>query len=410
MTAKSLLLMLSPFFCTRPSLGWRNCLPLMRGLASTKSRAPFRARKGAETGDTIDSAARKKLLRSTLSGLVIERYGDQLLVEPERPIKGAEFIVCSQRSAMTDDSVVVGDKVHFLPHDASNNNSSPTGVVVELHPRTNLLERPSGVGNIHKMKSIAANVDQVMVVVAGSPVVPLPSIDHIIVAAVEYDMRCVIVLNKVDDETTSKPFRKSINHYAKLLDHDIIEVSVKTGAGLDKLRQCLHGKTSIFVGQSGVGKSSLVNAIVPEAAVRVGSLVRRTKQVGAHTTSSSHLYHLPPAPIVQAVSEGAAEETDNENENDSGVQSDEEGERPPAGNGVIIDSPGIRELGLWHLPAAAIRAGFVEIDSLAKECKYRNCKHLPREVGCAVVKGVEEGKVHPQRFVNFHRLVDASAK
>jgi ribosome biogenesis GTPase len=343
--------------------------------------------------------ARKKLLKNTLSGLVIERYGDQLLVEPDRTIDGFEGpLVCSQRSAMIDTPVVVGDKVRFLPQVSTN--SDPIGVVVDLHPRRNLLERPSGGGNIRKMKPIAANIDQVMVVIAGSPLVPLLSIDHLIVAAVEYDMDCVLVLNKVDDEASTEPFRKSIKHYEQVLGRAIVEVSVKTGAGMDQLRSCLRGKSSVFVGQSGVGKSSLVNVIVPEAATRVGSLVRRTKQIGAHTTSSSHLYHLPPP-----LSDGDAVKGE-----DGGEDGKERDASTESSNGILIDSPGIRELGLWHLSASAIKAGFTEIDEIATECKYRNCKHLPREAGCAVVKGVEEGIIHPKRFVSFHRLVDAAVK
>ena len=329
------------------------------------------------------------------AGLVIERLGDRLLIQPDKD--PARNMICSQKSRLCDATVVVGDRVDFFEFDDDKeDNTSPSlsgdsipsvqlvekkassaygdlkGVVVDHHERRNLLQRPSGGGNIRRMKSIAANVDQLMLVVSGSPLVPLVTVDRMMVAAHKYDMRCVVVLNKVDEEATG-PFRESILHYTDL-DYRIIEVSSKTGQGMDELRACLRDNNSIFVGQSGVGKSSLVNALLPDANTRVGALVRSKNQIGAHTTSSSHLFHLG----------GSAD----------------------PGAGTIIDSPGIREIGLWHLPVEDIKEGFIEINAHAKNCKYRNCTHDFDQEGCGIIAALEEGLITTRRYSSYMDLAE----
>ena len=141
---------------------------------------------------------------------------------------------------------------------------------------------------------------------------------------------------------------------------------------MDELRACLRDNNSIFVGQSGVGKSSLVNALLPDANTRVGALVRSKNQIGAHTTSSSHLFHLG----------GSAD----------------------PGAGTIIDSPGIREIGLWHLPVEDIKEGFIEINAHAKNCKYRNCTHDFDQEGCGIIAALEEGLITTRRYSSYMDL------
>lgn len=317
-----------------------------------------------------------------ITGLVLERYGDRLLVEITR---GAQTvpIVCCQRSKMMDTTIVVGDVVElFLTADKQGYGALPPvsvgatqtnefqGVVMAHQSRQTLLQRPvtSGSGNgIRQMKSIAANVDHVMVVVAASPHVPPSSIDRILVAAHEYGMGATIILNKVDDMEGSAEMRRQLDHYPKI-GYTVLEVSMREEIGLDTLKRHLKDKCSIFVGQSGVGKSSLVNSILPDVShQKIGALVKNTN-IGSHTTSSARLFHLE-------------------------------------GGGSVIDSPGIRELGVWHLSDESIKAGFFEIVELSKDCKFRNCQHNEDSLGCAVQKALKEGAINHMRFTHMRSLL-----
>ena len=322
--------------------------------------------------------------RDVKTGLVIERFGDRLLIEPDN--NPQKKLLCSQRSRLCEDLIVVGDKVNFFEFEDTdarddmekqcNSKFGPIkGVVIDHKERSNLLQRPSGGGNVRLMKSIAANVDQVILVVAGKPLVPLPTIDKVLVTAHKHNMQCILVLNKVDDEICTAPFRSNMRVYSDL-GYRVIEVSAKHGLGLNDLRVAMRGRSSVFVGQSGVGKSSLINALLPDADARVGELVRSTNQIGAHTTSSSHLFHLPNANTSIDCSPG-----------------------------TIIDSPGIREIGLWHLSIEDIREGFVEINDASKRCKYRNCRHTLKQEGCEVIAKLESGQISKQRYDSYISLV-----
>lgn len=307
-------------------------------------------------------------------GLVLERYGDRLLVELENT---AEPIVCCQRSKMSDATIVVGDMVDlFLEQGSSGANSTSfnpdfQGVVTSHRPRKTLLQRPatSGSGNgIRQMKVIAANVDQVILVVCASPRVPPSSIDRILVAAHEYGMGATIVLNKIDDIEGTQLLRDELKYYPKL-GYSVLEVSVEKHEGIDELQSHLKDKCSVFVGQSGVGKSSLVNSLLPDVSnQKIGALVKNIN-IGAHTTSSARLFRL-------------------------------------AGGGSLIDSPGIRELGVWHLPPEAITAGFFEIAELAAKCKFRNCKHDQSSLGCAVQEALQNGELSELRYRHYRELTD----
>lgn len=181
-------------------------------------------------------------------------------------------------------------------------------------------------------------------------------------------MEAIILLNKMDLEGSEELF-SNLQRYSAM-GYPVLKVSVKSKEGLQDLRDTLKDKCSIFVGQSGIGKSSLVNTLLPDEdyKAKIGALVR-SANLGAHTTSSARLFHLP---------EG----------------------------GRIIDSPGIRELGLWHLSEASIKAGFREIDALTDKCKFRNCKHTEETLGCAVQKGIRDGIVHPDRLESYFTFLE----
>ena len=310
---------------------------------------------------------------SMVQGLVLERYGDRLLVELDR-FKSP--IVCSQRSTNKETTIVVGDRVNLALQSGSSNSSTGTnlefeGVVWSHAPRKTLLQRPLPAGKGLQMKAIAANVDQVVLVVCATPKVPPSSIDRILIAARAYGIdSALLVLNKCDDIEGTQALRQELSHYPPL-GYDILEVSVERGEGLDALRERLRDRVSVLVGQSGVGKSSLVNALLPDAAVlqRVGALVRNAN-IGAHTTSSARLFHLPDG----------------------------------ADGGSLIDSPGIRELGVWHLSVEDIHEGFFEIAECATRCKFKNCAHTRGSLGCAVLGAVDEGSISSRRFEHWREM------
>ena len=157
---------------------------------------------------------------------------------------------------------------------------------------------------------------------------------------------------------------------------------------------------------SGIGKSSLINLLIPNLNTRVRELVR-VANIGSHTTSNTRLYHLPPLSGTTSPTAPAEQEPDDNDEphdyNDE-TQDSEDTDNP---NGCILDSPGIRELGLWHLPDSAILEGFNEIRHHAKGCKFRNCRHSAREARfCNVQRAVHEGLILPERYSNFAELTN----
>jgi len=311
----------------------------------------------------------------------------------------------------------------YSAHNNANSGSREKGVVVHVRERRNLLQRPTGdataavarararskgesKGNSDNsggsgcgsskdarggprrksgLKPLAANVDTLAVVLCGRPAVLPSTVDRLLVAAAAHHMRCIIVLNKIDEcDEGTETARAHLQHYPAL-GYPVVEVSAATGAGLGTLRAHLSGGTSVFVGQSGVGKSSLVNALVPHAHTRVGHLVRSTESIGAHTTSTGRLFHFA---------------------SDAGVGAEVGGQGHSYGYGSLIDSPGLREIGLWHLPRVSICAGFAEIAALAQRCRYRDCAHTEGAPGCAVQVGLQAGLVHPSRLQHMHHYLE----
>ncbi|EWH00758.1 hypothetical protein Q427_17720 [Halomonas sp. BC04] len=142
------------------------------------------------------------------------------------------------------------------------------------------------------------------------------------------------------------------------------------GDGLEALHACLAERTSVFVGQSGVGKSSLIDRLLPDEELRIGALSKDSRK-GTHTTTTARLYDLPTAEKAE-----------------------------------LIDSPGIREFGLVHLDEQQVAEGFIEFRDLLGHCRFRDCRHR-QEPGCALLEAVERGDVHPERFASYRRIVES---
>lgn len=312
---------------------------------------------------TVRATKRDKQADETLSesdlgpeqlGLIITHYGMQVVVEATE----GEFIGQQQRCHFRSNlgSLVTGDKVVWRA-------GNPLGVVVAVLPRTSALQRPDPHGD---MKTVAANIDRIIIVVAPYPEPHANLIDRYLVAANAIDIEPVLLINKIDriDDAT----RDKVNYLEKTyrdLGYKVLMVSTKNGTGLEEFREYLTHYTSVFVGQSGVGKSSLINALLPESNLRVGGLSDR--QLGTHTTTSATLLHFP-------------------------------------GGGQLIDSPGIREFGLWHMEEDDVLEGFIEFRPFLGHCKFRDCSHR-HEPGCAILAALESGKISATRMDSYRYIL-----
>ena len=224
--------------------------------------------------------------------------------------------------------------------------------------------------SFYKQQTLAANIDQVVIVASVTqPEFNYGFMDRFLLAANLNDLPFVLVLTKMDLLPNGyADLSSDIRDFMKIADK-VIPVSVKSGNGLDELRNELLGKSSVFSGMSGVGKSTLINKLVPNADLRTGD-VRERDGKGRHTTTSSSLFDFP-------------------------------------GGGYVIDTPGIRSIGLMDLEPetlAKIFPGFFEDDHFT--CKFSNCKHL-KEPGCAVRTAVESGKISEARYASYVRILNS---
>ena len=246
--------------------------------------------------------------------------------------------------------------------------------VVRVLPRKSELKRPGPRDSFRRKLTLAANIDQVVIVASVTqPEFNYGFMDRFLLAANLNNLPFVLVLTKMDLLPNGEAdLSDDIRDFMSIVDK-VIPVSVKTGVGLDTLRAELLGKSSVFSGQSGVGKSTLVNALVPGAELETGE-VRERDGKGRHTTTSSSLFDFP-------------------------------------GGGYVIDTPGIRSIGLSNgeddmdgETLAKIFPGFFEGDLFT--CKYSNCKHL-KEPGCTVREAVESGKLSRARYASYLRILNS---
>ena len=282
------------------------------------------------------------------AGVVIASYGKQVLVEHD----DHQRTLCHLRAHLTPP--VAGDRVIWTP-------SEETGVISALVERRNVLERPDIRG---RLRPIAANIDLMLVVFAPEPAPQPHLLDRYLVAAAYIDVEPVLVLNKAD-LITDAALTDQLAVYAALGYRTLITDHNMPHA--QDLIEVIGDDTLILVGQSGVGKSSLIQRLLPDVAIRVGAL-SVVADKGRHTTTTTELFPLPRA-------------------------------------GRLIDSPGVRDFGLSHLPIEAVGRGFREFQPLLGHCRFRDCRHQS-EPGCALLNAVSAGVISPQRFDSFLRIRD----
>lgn len=294
---------------------------------------------------------------STLTARVISHHGRQLFAETEKH----EKIKCKIRQNLGD--IACGD--YIVVQQAPAITGEAQNVVIAVKERTNLLVKSGFAG---ATKPVAANIGQVVIVTAIKPKPNPYLIDRYLAATENLPAEALIVINKVDllDNETKK-IVDDLTELYQSIGYRVITSSMKQDIALEDLEDALSNTTSILVGLSGVGKSSIVKAILPEETIRIGETSESTGE-GKHTTTVSALYHLK-------------------------------------GNGIIIDSPGVRDFTPINNSIEEITHGFIDVRKFNGACKFTNCSHT-NEPDCAMKQAVAEGNLNKQRFNNYLRLVE----
>lgn len=287
----------------------------------------------------------KRSPATLFDGQIVAAYGRRYEVE----LPDSALLDCVTRGKRHD--LACGDRVSVAL------TAPGKGVIEALAPRTSLLYR----SDAHRQKLIAANVTQVIIVVAPHPALNEDLLNRCLVAAETGGMAGLIVLNK-SDLAESTAVLASLELYRQL-GYRVLALSARRD--IDPLLPHLKGQMSVLVGQSGVGKSTLINRLVPDAAARTAEISRALRS-GKHTTTHARLYHVDPV-------------------------------------SHIIDSPGMQEFGLHHLSLEELARGFVEFRPLLGQCRFRDCRHLA-EPDCALKQACELGTISERRLASYRRL------
>ncbi len=261
--------------------------------------------------------------------------------------------------------IAVGDTVEIIPEE----EGSSSAMITDISPRRNYIVRTSPHKRVHK-HIVAANLDQAMLIcTVKEPRTSRGFIDRFLVTAAAYHIPAILVFNKKDllKEKDMEKFLELEEVYTAI-GYPVLLVSAKQGEGIEEIRGLLRDRVTLMSGHSGVGKSSLINQLLP-------GLELRTKEVsgwsgkGLHTTTFAEMFDLPD-------------------------------------NGRLIDTPGIRELGIVDIPKTELSHYFLEMQPYIAECQFNNCLHI-NEPGCAVKEAVEEGDIDAERYVSYATILES---
>ncbi|WP_225721788.1 ribosome small subunit-dependent GTPase A [Candidatus Vallotiella sp. (ex Adelges kitamiensis)] len=299
--------------------------------------------------ELCDNYAQKEDLRK---GRVFAVHGWHYMVQPDR---GDSLLQCFSRGKKSE--IAVGDRVSFKIISADQ------GIIVATDVRRNLLFRSDQL----KLKRFAANFDQLLIVLATEPYFSEDLLSRALVAAEAHQLQSVILLNKADLPDALPLARERVAFYAKL-GYWVIEVSATNAADATRatLAPLLARRATLLLGQSGMGKSTLVNLLVPNANAATLDISSALNS-GRHTTTFTRWYEL-------------------------------------TNGGALIDSPGFQEFGLYHLTEKQLKGAFPEFRSLLGACSFYNCHHL-YEPRCAILDALEQGRITPMRYKLYTQLL-----
>jgi ribosome biogenesis GTPase len=294
-----------------------------------------------------------------MPALIRASYGNQGIAE----LEDGSRVVCVYRRSVG--RPLCGDRVSL------ETTRTSELAVVSIEPRRNLFVRAD---RQNRKQPVASNLDLVLIVIAPQPLPSTDLVERYLVAASSLGITPLLVVNKTElvgsgGAGSPPPFNR-LQQYREL-GFGVVELSCKVAPGVEPLVPWLRNVTSILVGQSGVGKSSLANRLIPDLELQTGALSRSTGK-GTHTTTTTIMYSVP-------------------------------------GGGRLIDSPGVWEYGLWDLAPDELMTGFPEFSRVAADCRFANCRH-GGEPGCAVSAAVTEGKVHRWRYESYLRLLQQASR
>ncbi len=269
------------------------------------------------------------------------------------------------RDIKSTNPIAVGDHVDF---ELETKNDEVTGVINRIHDRTNYIVRKS-VNLAKQTHIIASNIDQVFLLITIDNPPTFPSfIDRFLATAEAYSIKTILLFNKIDSYDEEALLEvKSLESIYRKIGYECIEISAKTNKNIDKVKLLMHDKVSMFAGHSGVGKSTLVNAIEPGLDLKTKEISLQHQQ-GQHTTTFAEMYDL-------------------------GFEA------------KIIDTPGIKGFGLVDMDKDEVGDYFPEFFALKQECKFNNCLHV-QEPGCAVKKALEEDKIAYSRYKSYLQILE----
>jgi len=297
--------------------------------------------------------------RGTIPATVIRVHGLDSVAKTDdgRTLRCAVRRVLKNVSTQQRHIVVTGDRVEIEPH------GQDQGWILKVAPRRSELSRTSK----QRRHVMAANIDQLLIVTsAAQPVLKPNLIDRILATAEQNHIEACICVNKCDlvDPGSLQPI---LGNYAQM-GYSVWMVSAVNGWGIEHLRQRTHGCVSVVIGQSGVGKSSILNAISPGLNQRIQE-VSQDNEKGKHTTTTAEWFDLP-------------------------------------NGGALVDTPGVRQFQLWDVVAEELTGLFRDIRPFASHCRYPNCSHL-HENDCAVKDAVADGRLDPRRYDSYIQMLDS---